>query len=91
MAKRKFAGFPSPAQNYEELSINLNEILVPRPSCTWLVETSFPGFPERKRFFILDKSLVPKNSRSTETDSFSDKTLWEIHVFKLNKKKHQIT
>jgi DNA polymerase V len=59
------AGFPSPADDFLDRSIDLNDHLIPHPAATFLVTVSgdsmikagiFPG-----DILIVDKSLEPKN------------------------------
>lgn len=60
------AGFPSPANDYEEESIDLLKLLKPRPNSTFLFTTSGDSMkgafiPDRS-IIIVDKSLHPKNN-----------------------------
>jgi len=59
------AGFPSPADDFLDKSLDLNEYLIPHPAATFMVKVSgdsminagiFPGDT-----LIVDKSLEPKN------------------------------
>lgn len=59
------AGFPSPAQDYTEQSLDLNELLIPNPSATYLVKVENEGdsmielgiFPND--ILIVDRSIEP--------------------------------
>ena len=60
------AGFPSPAADYEEESINLLEKLVPRPLSTFFVTTVGDSMQEafipEKSILVVDRKLKPKNN-----------------------------
>lgn len=59
------AGFPSPADDYIDTKLDLNELLIQRPNSTFIVSVegeSMIGagiFPGDK--LIIDRSLTPKN------------------------------
>ena len=57
------AGFPSPAQDYMELSIDLNEELIKNPAYTFfgrVIEDCMEGEQVREGdIVIVDKSLLP--------------------------------
>lgn len=59
------AGFPSPADDYIESPLNLNEFLILRPSATfmaWVRGDSMIGAGIfNKDLLIIDRSLTPKN------------------------------
>jgi DNA polymerase V len=58
-------GFPSPAGDYEEKDINLQEFLIPRPSSTFLAWSNgtsliHKGIPS-KALLVIDASVEPKH------------------------------
>ena len=61
------AGFPSPAQDYIEDTLDLNEYLVPRPASTYFVRVDGNSminagiYPDD--ILIVDRSLEPANNR----------------------------
>jgi DNA polymerase V len=59
------AGFPSPADDYIDKNINLNEVLIPRPSSTFIVRAqgdSMQGLGIfNNDFLIVDRSLKPQS------------------------------
>jgi DNA polymerase V len=59
------AGFPSPAADYVEDSIDLNELLVKTPSATFLVrvegESMVNAFIPAKALLIVDRSITPSS------------------------------
>ena len=73
----KHSGFPSPASDYIENPINLNELLVKRPSATFLMrfrghEMIFSGI-KNNCILVIDRSIQPGNGDiivATINDSF---------------------
>ena len=73
----KHSGFPSPANDYIENPINLNELLVKRPSATFLMrfrghEMIFSGI-KNNCILVIDRSIQPGNGDiivATIDDSF---------------------
>lgn len=73
----KHSGFPSPANDYIENPINLNELLVKRPSATFLMrfrghEMIFSGI-KNNCILVIDRSIQPSNGDiivATINDSF---------------------
>jgi DNA polymerase V len=59
------AGFPSPALDYMEERIDLNEIFIKHPLATFIVECTgdsmIEAFIPPKAKLIVDRSLTPKN------------------------------
>lgn len=59
------AGFPSPALDYIEKRIDLNEEFIKHPLATFLCETEglsmVNAFIPHKAKLIIDRSLIPKN------------------------------
>ena len=58
-------GFPSPAGDYEEKEINLQEFLVPRPSSTFLAWSSGTSMMHKgimpRALLVIDASVEPRN------------------------------
>ncbi len=58
-------GFPSPALDYLQEPINLNELLIKHPLATFIIETEglsmVNAFIPPKAKLIIDRSLTPKN------------------------------
>ena len=73
----KHSAFPSPANDYIENPINLNELLVKRPSATFLMrfrghEMIFSGI-KNNCILVIDRSIQPGNGDiivATINDSF---------------------
>ena len=59
------AGFPSPAADYIEERIDLNELFIKHPMATFIVECTgdsmIGAFIPPKAKLIVDRSLTPKN------------------------------
>ncbi|MBK0003185.1 hypothetical protein [Erwinia sp. S38] len=47
-------GFPSPASDYVETRLDLNELFIPHPSATSLIEHNGTRY-------LVDRAIVPKN------------------------------
>ncbi len=66
MSSKIAAGFPSPAADYIEDIIDLNELLIKNPSSTFLVkvvgDSMIDSFIPPKATLIVDRSLKPKNN-----------------------------
>ncbi|GGO76772.1 protein impA' [Marinobacterium nitratireducens] len=62
-AERVSAGFPSPAQDYIERSLDLNELCIKRPAATFFVRAEGESMIEAGIFsgdiLIVDRSLDP--------------------------------
>tara|TARA_B100001113_G_scaffold302326_1_gene261769 strand:- start:6415 stop:6816 length:402 start_codon:yes stop_codon:yes gene_type:complete len=63
--KQKNSGFPSPANDYVENPININDLLIKRASATFLMrfkgdEMIFSGI-KNNAILIIDRSLKPAN------------------------------
>lgn len=58
------AGFPSPAADYAETSLDLNELLVQRPAATYMVRAEGESMVDAGIFsgdiLIVDRSLEPR-------------------------------
>ncbi len=61
------AGFPSPADDYLESELNLNELLIKHPSATFFVRASGESMIEagihHQDILVVDRSLEPTNGR----------------------------
>ena len=80
------AGFPSPATDYIENKLDLNEYLVKHPAATFIVKASGPSMVEAGilsgDLLIVDRSIKPKNDNIVIASVFGDLT-----VKKLRKKR----
>ena len=60
------AGFPSPATDYMENKLDLNEYLIKHPTATFIVKASGSSMIEvgiySDDLLIVDRSIVPKNN-----------------------------
>jgi len=60
------AGFPSPAEQYAESPLDLNELLVPRPTATFFVRAAGDSMEDagihHGDILVVDRSLQPENS-----------------------------
>tara|TARA_B100000579_G_C22757376_1_gene817118 strand:+ start:233 stop:676 length:444 start_codon:yes stop_codon:yes gene_type:complete len=83
------AGFPSPATDYLENKLDLNEYLVKHPAATFIVKASGPSMIEAGissgDLLIVDRSVTPKNDNIVIASVFGDLT-----VKKLRKKKSSL-
>jgi len=65
-ASRISAGFPSPADNYLEFSININEIIAPNPVSTFFVQVNGDSMIDahipQKAILAVDKALAAKHN-----------------------------
>ena len=59
------AGFPSPAEDYVEKSIDLNELLVKKPASTFMMRLTSSSMTKagilQGDVLVIDRSLNPKN------------------------------
>lgn len=59
------AGFPSPAEDYVEKSIDLNELLVKKPASTFMMRLASSSMAKagvlQGDVLVIDRSLSPKN------------------------------
>ena len=80
------AGFPSPATDYMENKLDLNEYLIKHPAATFIVKTSGSSMINADIYsgdlLIVDRSLTPRNNNIVIASIFGDLT-----VKKLKKKK----
>ena len=76
------AGFPSPATDYMENKLDLNEYLIKHPAATFIVKAS--GFSMINEdiysgdLLIVDKSLTPRNNNIVIASIFGDLTVKKI-------------
>ena len=83
------AGFPSPATDYMENKLDLNEHLIKHPAATFIVKAS--GFSmidagiHSGDLLIIDRSITPQNDNIVIASIFGDLT-----VKKLKKKKNAL-
>ena len=80
------AGFPSPASDYIECKLDLNEHLISHPAATFIVRANGASMEDSSihsgDLLIVDKSIIPKNNSIVIASVFGDLTV------KLLKKKH---
>ena len=83
------AGFPSPATDYMENKLDLNEYLIKHPAATFIVKTSGSSMINADIYsgdlLIVDRSLTPRNNNIVIASIFGDLT-----VKKLKKKKNTL-
>jgi len=83
------AGFPSPATDYMENKLDLNEYLIKHPAATFIVRTSGSSMTSASIYsddlLIVDRSIVPKNNNIVIASIFGDLT-----VKKLKKKEKSL-
>ena len=76
------AGFPSPATDYLENKLDLNEHLVKHPAATFIVKASGPSMIEAGilsgDLLIVDRSIVPKNDNIVIASVFGDLTVKKL-------------
>ena len=76
------AGFPSPATDYMENKLDLNEYLIKHPAATFIVKAN--GFSMLNAgihsgdLLIVDRSLTPKNDNIVIASIFGDLTVKKI-------------
>ena len=82
------AGFPSPATDYMENKLDLNEYLIKRPAATFIVRAS--GFSMTKAniysgdLLIVDRSITPQNNSIVIASIFGDLTVKKLKEKKKN-------
>jgi DNA polymerase V len=83
------AGFPSPATDYMENKLDLNEYLIKRPAATFIVKAKGPSMTDAGilsgDLLIVDRSITPKNNNIVIASVFGDLT-----VKKLQKKENSL-
>ena len=83
------AGFPSPATDYMENKLDLNEYLIKNPAATFIVKASGSSMINADIYsgdlLIIDRSLIPRNDNIVIASIFGDLT-----VKKLKKRKNTL-
>ncbi len=76
------AGFPSPAQDYVERSLDLHELLIARPAATYFVRVSGDSMQEagilEDDILVVDRSMQPQHGDTVVArldDGFTVKVL----------------
>jgi len=76
------AGFPSPASDYLENKLDLNEYLVKHPAATYIVKANGPSMTEAGilsgDLLIVDRSITPRNDNIVIASIFGDLTVKKI-------------
>ena len=76
------AGFPSPATDYMENKLDLNEYLIKHPAATFIVKTSGSSMINADIYsgdlLIVDRSITPKNNNIVIASIFGDLTVKKI-------------
>ncbi|MEM1208111.1 MAG: S24 family peptidase [Planctomycetota bacterium] len=73
------AGFPSPAQGYEDDPLDLNELLIPHPAATFFFrvkgqELLADGIRDGS-ILVVDRSVTPKPGSTVVADWNGDRTV----------------
>jgi len=76
------AGFPSPATDYMENKLDLNEYLIKHPAATFIVKTNGSSMINADIYsgdlLIVDRSLTPRNNNIVIASIFGDLTVKKI-------------
>jgi len=76
------AGFPSPATDYLENKLDLNEYLVKHPAATYIVKANGSSMVEAGilsgDLLIVDRSITPRNENIVIASIFGDLTVKKI-------------
>ena len=76
------AGFPSPATDYMENKLDLNEYLIKHPAATFIVKASGSSMINADIYsgdlLIVDRSLTPKNKDIVIASIFGDLTVKKL-------------
>jgi len=76
------AGFPSPATDYMENKLDLNEYLIKHPAATFIVKASGSSMLNADIYsgdlLIVDRSLTPRNNNIVIASIFGDLTIKKI-------------
>ena len=76
------AGFPSPATDYMENKLDLNEYLIKHPAATFIVKANGSSMINADIYsgdlLIVDRSLTPKNNSIVIASIFGDLTVKKI-------------
>jgi DNA polymerase V len=77
------AGFPSPATDYMENKLDLNEHLIKNPAATFIVKAQGSSMTEAgilsSDLLIVDRSITPKNNDTVIASIFGDLTVKKLH------------
>ena len=77
------AGFPSPATDYMENKLDLNEYLIKHPAATFIVKAKGPSMTDAgilsNDLLIVDRSIVPKNNDIVIASIFGDLTVKKLY------------
>ena len=83
------AGFPSPATDYMENKLDLNEYLIKHPAATFIVKAKGPSMTDAGilsgDLLIVDRSITPRSNDIVIASIFGDLT-----VKKLQKKENSL-
>ena len=76
------AGFPSPATDYMENKLDLNEFLIKHPAATFIVKAKGPSMIDAGilsgDLLIIDRSITPKSNNIVIASIFGDLTVKKI-------------
>ena len=76
------AGFPSPATDYMENKLDLNEYLIRHPAATFIVKASGSSMVNANIYsgdlLVVDRSITPKNNNIVIASIFGDLTVKKI-------------
>ena len=76
------AGFPSPATDYMENKLDLNEYLITHPAATFIVKASGSSMVNADIYsgdlLVVDRSITPKNNNIVIASIFGDLTVKKL-------------
>ena len=76
------AGFPSPATDYMENKLDLNEYLIRHPAATFIVKASGSSMVNADIYsgdlLVVDRSITPKNNNIVIASIFGDLTVKKL-------------
>ena len=76
------AGFPSPATDYMENKLDLNEYLIKHPAATFIVKANGSSMVNADIYsgdlLIVDRSIIPKNDNIVIASIFGELTVKKI-------------
>ena len=76
------AGFPSPATDYMENKLDLNEYLIQHPTATYIVKANGPSMTDAGilsgDLLIVDRSITPRNDNIVIASIFGDLTVKKL-------------
>ena len=76
------AGFPSPATDYMENKLDLNEYLITHPAATFIVKASGSSMVNANIYsgdlLVVDRSITPKNNNIVIASIFGDLTVKKL-------------